>query len=285
MNEEVFHAVGEALSKGESAALVTIIRTEGSTPQRVGSKMIVFEDGRTVGTIGGGCYENDAFGKARQSIKTGKSEVIRYELTDDIAEESGLICGGQMDVYVEPIEAAPHLYLIGGGHISYHLSQQALTVGFRIHVIDDREKYANKERFPDALEISVDSIPNWLKKIELPKNSYVVILTRGHKYDLDALRSLAKRELRYLGLIGSRAKVARLYDELISEGVPKEKLQHIYAPVGLAIGAVTPQEIAISILSELIAVKYGKLANHSTESDSVATLRWIPASWEFESIG
>ncbi len=285
MNEEVFHAVGEALSKGEPAALVTIIRTEGSTPQRVGSKMIVFADGRTVGTIGGGCYENDAFWKARQAIKTGKSDVIRYELTDDIAEESGLICGGQMDVYVEPIEAAPHLYLVGGGHIAYHLAEQAVTVGFRIHVTDDREKYANRERFPNALEISVDSIPNWLKETEIPKNSYVVILTRGHRYDLDALRSLAKRELRYLGLIGSRAKVVRLYNELVSEGIEKDKLRHIYAPVGLAIGAVTPQEIAISILSELIAVKNGKLSNESTGSNSVSALRWTPESRELESIG
>ena len=113
MNEAVFQAVNDTLKRGESAALVTIIRTEGSTPQRVGAKMLVFADGRIVGTIGGGCYENDAFWKARQSLETRKPLVARYELADDIAEESGLICGGQMDVYIEPIEAAPHLYLIG----------------------------------------------------------------------------------------------------------------------------------------------------------------------------
>ena len=107
MNEEVFHAVGEALQRGEPAALITIIRTEGSTPQRVGAKMVVFSDGRTVGTIGGGCYENDAFWKARQALKTRKTEVVKYELSDDIAEESGLICGGQMEVYIEPIETSP----------------------------------------------------------------------------------------------------------------------------------------------------------------------------------
>lgn len=276
MNEEVFHAVGEALRRGESAALVTIIRTEGSTPQRVGAKMVVFADGRTVGTIGGGCYENDAFWKAREALRTSKSEVVRYELSDDVAEESGLICGGQMEVYVEPIEAAPHLYLIGGGHVAHHLARAAAAVGFHIHVLDDREKFANRERFPDAVEIAVDSIPAWLERAELTTNAYVVILTRGHRYDLDALRALAPRPVRYLGLIGSRAKVARLYDALCGEGVSRQRLAHVHAPVGLAIGAVTPQEIAVSILAELIAVKYGKLADGTNDRRGVEALRWTP---------
>ena len=154
MNEEVFHAVGEALQRGEPAALVTIIRTQGSTPQRVGAKMVVFADGRLVGTIGGGCYENDAFWKARQSLRTRKPEVVRYELSDDIAEESGLICGGQMEVYIEPIEAAPHLYLVGAGHVAYHLARVAASAGFHIHVLDDREKFASADRFPEAVEIA-----------------------------------------------------------------------------------------------------------------------------------
>ena len=172
---------------GESAALVTIIRTEGSTPQRVGAKMLVFADGRIVGTIGGGCYENDAFWKARRSLETRKPLIARYELADDIAEESGLICGGQMDVYIEPIEAAPHLYLIGAGHVAFHLAQAADPVGFQVHVLDDREKFSNAERFPDAEEVIVDSIPSWLENTTFPANSYVVILTRGHRHDLDAL--------------------------------------------------------------------------------------------------
>ena len=284
MNEEVFHAVGEALQRGEPAALVTIIRTEGSTPQRVGAKMVVFADGRTVGTIGGGCYENDAFWKARQALKTRKAEVIRYELTDDIAEESGLICGGQMEVYVEPIEASPHLYLVGAGHVAYHLARVAATVGFHIHILDDREKFASRERFPDAAEVTVDTIPDWLASAQFPANAYVVILTRGHRYDLDALRALAPRELRYLGLIGSRAKVARLYEALRDEGLSSEQLQRVHAPVGLAIGAVTPQEIAVSILAELVAVKYGKLADGSAGTNTVEALRWTPPTRRRETV-
>ena len=284
MNEEVFQAVGEALQRGESAALVTIIRTQGSTPQRVGAKMVVFADGRIVGTIGGGCYENDAFWKARQTLRTRKPEVVRYELSDDIAEESGLICGGQMEVYIEPVEAAPQLYLVGAGHVAYHLARAAAPVGFHVHVLDDREKFASAERFPDAVEVAVDTIPDWLEKTTFPPNAYVVILTRGHRYDLDALRALVPRELRYLGLIGSRAKVARLYEALRDEGLSAEQMQVVHAPVGLAIGAVTPQEIAVSILAELIAVKYGKLPAAADGAAAIAALQWTPPARQRESV-
>src|SRR5499427_5751805 len=159
MNQEVFTAVAEALEKGELAALVTIVSTTGSTPQRVGAKMLVYGDGRTVGTIGGGCYENDAFGKAREAIRTRKPQMVHYELDDDFAQETGLICGGQMDVYIEPIEPSPELYIIGAGHVGFHLARIAQEVGFQVHVVDDREKFANAERFPHAVEIAVEDIP------------------------------------------------------------------------------------------------------------------------------
>jgi xanthine dehydrogenase accessory factor len=270
LNEAVFSALADALRRGEPAALVTIVRTQGSTPQRVGAKMLVFGDGRMVGTIGGGCYENDAFWKAREIIGKGRPAIVHYELTDDVAEESGLICGGQMDVFIEPIEPAPRLYLVGAGHVSYHLARVASQAGFRVTVLDDREKFASRERFPDADEIIVESIPEWLHRAEIQPNAYVVILTRGHKHDLDALRALAARDLRYLGLIGSRAKVARLYEALLGESMPAECLDRIHAPVGLDIGAITPAEIAVAIAAEMIAMKYGRT--------SVQSLRWTPQS-------
>src|SRR5882757_8928710 len=153
MNREVFAAVADALERGEDAALVTIVSAQGSTPQRVGAKMLVFADGRIVGTIGGGCYENDAFWKARESLQSRKPLLVKYDLTDDFAQESGLICGGQMTVSIEPVEPAPQLFIIGAGHVGQQLSQVARPVGFRVHVLDDREKFANTERFPDAAEI------------------------------------------------------------------------------------------------------------------------------------
>ena len=286
-NEDVFEAVAEALRRGEPAALVTIIRAQGSTPQRVGAKMLVFPDGRIVGTIGGGCYENEAFWKARNAIETRQPVIAKYELADDIAEDSGLICGGQMEVYIEPLEPAPALYLVGAGHVSYHLAQAAHTVGFKLHVIDDREKFANTERFPNAEEIVVDAIPEWLTQAELPAHAFAVILTRGHRHDLDALRALAPKELRYLGLIGSRAKVARIYDALEAEGITPEQLRKVHAPVGLDLGAVTPQEIAVSILAEMIGVKYGKVdaSGTSTTDGSAQSLRWTPGNAAKATVG
>ena len=262
----------DALERGEAAALVTIVSTTGSTPQRVGAKMLVFGDGRIVGTIGGGCYENDAFWKARDSITNRKPQLVHYELDDDFAQESGLVCGGQMDVYIEPIEPSPELYIVGAGHVGFHLARVAHEVGFRVHVADDREKFANSERFPNAVEIVVEDIPAWIAKTTLPAHAYAVIVTRGHTNDLEALRALAPRELRYLGLIGSRAKVARIYEQLVADKMTPEQLKHVHAPIGLDIGAVTPQEIAVSILAELIAVKHGKLAG---ENDG-RPLKWTP---------
>ncbi|MDP1570530.1 MAG: XdhC/CoxI family protein [Vicinamibacterales bacterium] len=272
MNHEVFAALGEALKRGEDVALVTIVSAQGSTPQRVGAKMLVFADGRTVGTIGGGCYENDAFWKAREVLQHRRAVTERYELADDFAEETGLICGGQMEVFIEPIEPAPALYIFGGGHVGYYLARMAHEVGFEIHLVDDREKFANRERFPDAAEVVVDDIPAWLARTPLPPSAYAVIVTRGHRHDLDALRALAPTGLRYLGLIGSRAKVARIYDAMLEEGsVPADMLRRVHAPIGLDLGAVTPQEIAVAILAELIAVRRGK-----ADALASASLRWMP---------
>jgi xanthine dehydrogenase accessory factor len=258
MNEEVLPAAAAALERGEPAALVTIVRSTGSTPQRTGAKMLVFADGRTVGTIGGGCYENDALGKAREAIASGKPSLVKYDLNDDFVQESGLICGGQMEIYIDPIAPAPALYVIGAGHVGWNLARMAAEAGFRIHVLDDREKFANAERFPFAETIEVDDIGAWLHKAELPASAYVVVVTRGHTHDFDAIRALAARDLRYLGLIGSRAKVARIFDALEAEGMPLECLHRVHAPIGLDIGAITPAEIAVSILAELIAIRHGR---------------------------
>ena len=271
MIDEVFAAIAAALERGDEVAVVTIVSASGSTPQRVGVKMVVFADGRTVGTIGGGCYENDAFGKAREALRTHRPQKVRYELTDDFAEESGLICGGQMEVFIEPVEPAPRLYVIGAGHVGFHLARLAKDVGFQTHVLDDREKFANRARFPDADEVIVEDIGDWLHRAEFPANAYVVVVTRGHQHDLDALRALAARDLRYLGLIGSKAKVKRIYDALLQEAMPPECLSRVHAPIGLDIGAVTPEEIAVSILAELIAVRRGKIAEPHV---AAVTKRW-----------
>lgn len=274
MNQEVFAALNEALQRGEEVALVTIVSSVGSTPQRVGAKMLVYADGRTVGTIGGGCYENEAFWKAREAITSRKPVTLNFELNDDFAQETGLVCGGQMEVFVEPIEPSPELYVFGAGHVGYHVGKMAHEVGFRVHVVDDREKFASTERFGDGIDIIVDHIPTWLESHPLPPTAYAVIVTRGHTHDLDAMRALASRPLRYLGLIGSKAKVKRIFDALLEEGLAAERLKGVHAPIGLDIGAITPQEIAVSIVAELIAVKHGKIADPGAPAIS---LRWAGA--------
>src|SRR5215471_11578415 len=210
MNEEVLPAAASALERGEPAALVTIVRASGSTPQRTGAKMLVFPDGRIVGTIG----------RARDAIASGTPSLVKYDLNDDFVQESGLICGGQMEVYIEPITAAPALYIVGAGHVGWNLARFAADAGFRVHVIDDREKFANRERFPAAETVEVDDIGGWLHRADIPASAYVVVVTRGHTHDFEAIRALAARDLRYLGLIGSRAKVARIFDALAAEGMP-----------------------------------------------------------------
>lgn len=271
MNQEVFAALAEALERGEEVALVTIVAAHGSTPQRVGAKMLVYPDGRTVGTIGGGCYENDAFWKAREAITQRRPVNVKYELNDDFAQETGLVCGGQMEVFIEPVEASPDVYVFGAGHVGYFVAKLAHEVGFRVHVIDDREKFASAERFGEGIDVIVDNIPQWLASHNLPQTAYAVIVTRGHTHDLDAMRALSASPLRYLGLIGSKAKVRRIFDALLEEGVRPDSLDGIHAPIGLDIGAITPQEIAVSIVAELIAAKHGKISDPRV---AAVSLRW-----------
>jgi xanthine dehydrogenase accessory factor len=271
MNQEVFAALAEALKQGEEVALVTIVASTGSTPQRVGAKMLVYADGRTVGTIGGGCYENEAFLKAREAIKNRKPVTVKYELNDDFAQETGLVCGGQMEVFIEPVEPSPELYVFGAGHVGYYVAKMAYEVGFKVHVIDDREKFANAERFGEGIDVLVDHIPTWLEAHTLPPTAYAVIVTRGHTHDLDSLRALSRMPLRYLGLIGSKAKVKRIFDQLIEEGTAAEMLKRVHAPIGLDIGAITPQEIGISIVAELVGVKHGRISDENT---ATVSMRW-----------
>jgi len=271
VNQEVFAALAKALAHGEQVALVTIVAATGSTPQRVGAKMLVFPDGRTVGTIGGGCYENDAFWKAREAITSRRPLNVKYELNDDFAQETGLVCGGQMEVFIEPVEASPDVYVFGAGHVGYFVGKMAHEVGFRVHVIDDREKFANAERFGEGIQVVVENIPNWLSTHTLPPTAYAVIVTRGHTHDLDALRALTAHPLRYLGLIGSKAKVKRIFDALREEGIHDDALRSVRAPIGLDIGAITPQEIAVSIVAELIAAKHGKISEPNV---AAVSMRW-----------
>ena len=255
---EVLEAALKAESGGERAALVTVVATEGSTPQKAGARMLVHADGRIVGTIGGGCLEAEMTWRAREAIEGRRPKLVSYDLTPDQAGEDGLVCGGRMQVFIEPIEGTPVLCLFGAGHVAQPLARMAKSCGFRVELCDDRVKFANAERFPEADLIVVDGFTEAAARMTLGPNSYAVVVTRGHKGDGEALRAVLGRGLRFVGLLGSRPKVVHIFAALKEGGVPAEDLAAVHAPLGLEIGAQTPDEIAVSILAEMIAVRRGK---------------------------
>lgn len=255
--KEVLEAALRAQESGERAALVTVTATEGSTPQKAGAKMVVYPDGRIVGTIGGGCVEAEMTWRARQAIERGRPQTASYELTPDQAGEDGLICGGRMEVFIEPIEGTPTLCLFGGGHVAQPLARMARAAGFRVEVADDRVKFANADRFPDADLIVVDEFLEAAGKMTLGPNTYAVVVTRGHKGDADALEACSGKGLRFIGLLASKPKFVHVAAALGERGVAPSEIARIHAPLGLELGAVTPEEIAVSILAEMIAVRRG----------------------------
>ena len=264
---DVLEAALRAEESGAPAALVTVIGTEGSTPQKAGAKMLVYPDGRIVGTIGGGCVEAEMTWRARQSIETRKPQLASYDLTPDQAGEDGLVCGGRMQVFIEPIEGTPTLCLFGAGHVAQPLARMAKASGFRVQVADDRIKFANRERFPDVDLLLVEDFGSAAQQMTLGPNTYAVVVTRGHKGDGQALRAVVGKGLRFVGLLGSRPKLVHLVSALEESGVAPEDLAEIHCPLGIEIGAVSPEEIAVSVLAQMIAVR------HAVPSSAIAPMK------------
>ncbi len=251
---DLFEEIVRLRRAGQRAALATIVHTNGSIPSYDSSRMLVREDGSIAGTVGGGCVEADVWAAAKEVLRTETPRKLTFSLNHEAGNDSGLICGGTLEVYVEPILPQPMLYLFGGGHVSTALARAAHLAGFGIGVIDDRESFANAERFPMAQEIYTN-YESAFEKLQPTNATYLVIVTRGHKDDMDVLRWALGTEARYIGMIGSRRKVISVYNALEKEGVAAERLARVYAPMGLEIGALTPEEIAISIAAELVAVR------------------------------
>jgi len=241
---------------GRRGALATIVHTNGSIPSYESSRMLVRDDGSISGTIGGGCVEAEVWAAAKEVMQAEAPRKMTFSLNNEANYDNGLICGGTLEIFVEPILPQPVLYIFGGGHVSIALANAASTAGFAIGVIDDRESFANHERFPMAHEIFT-SFEESFEKIKPNASTYMVIVTRGHKDDMHVLRWAVGTSPRYIGMIGSKRKVLSVYRALEKEGIALEKFGNVHAPVGLDIGALTPEEIAISITAELIAVRRG----------------------------
>ena len=251
---DLFEEIVRMRKAGSRAALATIVHTNGSIPSYESSRMLVREDGSISGTIGGGCVEAEVWAAAKEVIQNEQPRKMTFNLNHDAAYDAGLICGGTLEIFVEPILPSPTLYLFGGGHVSTAVARVAAPAGFIVGIIDDREAFANKERFPMASELYT-SYEEAFEKIQPNASSYLVIVTRGHKDDMRVLAWAVDTKARYIGMIGSKRKVISVYKALEKEGYSPEKFEHVYAPVGLEIGALTPEEIAVSITAELIAVR------------------------------
>ena len=251
---DLFEEIVRMRRAGQRAALATIVHTNGSIPSYESSRMLVREDGSIVGTIGGGCVEAEVWAAAKDVMQKESPRKMVFNLNNEASYDNGLICGGTLEVFVEPILPQPMLYLFGGGHVSMAVAKAAGAAGFGIAVVDDRESFANKERFPMAQEIYA-SYEDAFERIHPNASSYLVIVTRGHKEDMRVLGWAVRTDARYLGMIGSKRKVLSVYKALENDGYKPEEFDHVYAPMGLEIGALSPEEIAVSIAAELVAVR------------------------------
>jgi xanthine dehydrogenase accessory factor len=271
---DLFEEIVRMRRAGQRGALATIVHTNGSIPSFESSRMLIRDDGSIVGTVGGGCVEADVWAAAKEVIHLEKSRKMVFNLNNEAGYDAGLICGGTLEIFVEPILPAPMLYLFGGGHVSTAVARIAHQAGFLIGIVDDRQAFANAERFPMASEIYA-SYEDAFAKITPNSSTYLVIVTRGHKDDMRVLAWASDTEARYVGMIGSRRKVIAVYKALEKEGFPAQKFDRVHAPVGLEIGALTPEEIAVSIVAELIAVRRNaeNLPHKSLRLSEVAALR------------
>jgi xanthine dehydrogenase accessory factor len=252
---DVFEELVRWRKLGRKCALATIIQARGSIPSFESAKLLVRDDGSIVGTIGGGCVEAEVWNAARDVLQTGKPRRLTFDLDQDAAGENGLICGGQLEVFVEPIIPQPQAFIFGAGHISKSLSTIAALAGFVTIVIDDRESFANRQRFPEAGEVLAGEYEEIFPKLGITEASYLIIVTRGHRDDMQVLRLALGTPARYIAMVGSKRKVLSLMQELKKEGVAPGSLDRLYAPMGLEIGALAPEEIAVAVVAEMIAVR------------------------------
>jgi xanthine dehydrogenase accessory factor len=256
---------------GQKCALATIVQVRGSIPSYESAKLLVREDGSMAGTIGGGCVEAEVWNAAREVMETEKPRHLSFNLGQDAAYDNGLICGGQLEVFVEPVLPVPGAFIFGAGHISKSISKIASLAGFSTTIIDDRESFANRERFPEAGEIYAEEYEEVFPKLPVNETSYLIIVTRGHRDDMRVLRWAVTTTARYIAMIGSKRKVIGVIKELEKEGIPGESFERVFAPMGLEIGAVSPEEIAVSVVAEMIAVRRNAGTDWRALSKSVFT--------------
>jgi len=256
---EILKEALRRVDKGEVIAWVTVVETKGSTPRGVGAKMVVGKDGLIAGTIGGGITEAKVIEEVKQALKEGKGKLLTYHLIkEQAALDEGAICGGDMKVFIDILQPKEEVLIFGAGHIAVYVSRLAKMVGFKVTIIDDRKEFANQDRFPEADEIITEEIEKALARLKITPSTYVIVLTRGHLKDEEVLGSVIRSNAAYVGMIGSRKKNATVFQHLEEQGILAEELSKVHAPIGIGIKAQTPEEIAISIIAEIIKVRREK---------------------------
>jgi xanthine dehydrogenase accessory factor len=253
----IYRALADLEERGESGALCTIIKSRGSVPRRTGSKMLVYADGKFIGTVGGGEVENRVIQEALEAIKEGKNRLLAYNMVNPQKGDPG-ICGGQLEVYVEPILAQPLLVVVGGGHVGIAVSHLASWLGFRVAVSDDRPEWCTPELHPDAdvfYPVAMAELPDHL---EITGNTYLVLTTRGVETDVKGLPKLLQTPAAYIGIIGSKRRWITTRKRILQETeITEAELDRVYSPIGLEINAESPEEIAVSIMAEILKLRKG----------------------------
>jgi len=266
--QAIAEAILKVLKAGGRGALATVVRTSGSTPQQAGARLLLSPDDVCVGTVGGGAIEQVVIEALRETRRNNQPQLVVHDLGYDL----GMCCGGRMELFLEPIESAPRLYIFGAGHVARPTAALAQTVGFAVSVVDEREEWNSAARFPGC-ELELTDPATVLRRRALTAQDWLLIVTHDHRLDEETLELALQQEPRYIGLVGSRRKVFRFLQRITARSGPVE-LGRIYAPVGLELGAVGPEEIAVSIVAELIALRRGNAGvSHLTAVEDVRLLR------------
>jgi xanthine dehydrogenase accessory factor len=260
----------ELIDIGEGFVVAEVIETSGSTPRKSGAMLLIKQDGTQYGTVGGGQLEAEVLKASLETLKTKDSKVYHYNIDSSSQDSLDMICGGDVDVkieyvdknkaesFLESFEQIKTAYIFGAGHIGKALEPILRYIGFETIVIDDRPEFSNRERFPHASDvITVRDYSNVYENITTDENSYIIIVTRGHRGDYEVLKQSLDQKYEYLGMIGSKKKIADTFKRLQEDGFSKEELDTIYTPIGIEIFAETPEEISISIAAEMIKVRAG----------------------------
>jgi xanthine dehydrogenase accessory factor len=265
----LYHRISEIISEGRSVAVATVVRTQGSVPRRAGTKMLVFRDGQIEGTIGGGDMESQVIQQALEALSSGDPRTLTYAFRDLEKGDVG-VCGGEMEVFVEPINPDPTVLVIGGGHVGKAVAHLSKWLGMRVIVADDRAEFAIPEAVPDADQYYAGHLSDLPDHVLINGSTYIVMTTRGVAVDVDSLPVLLDTAAPYIGVIGSRRRWEVTAKELLSRGVPHEKIEKVTSPMGLELNAETPEEIALSMLAEIVMLQRGgtgEAMKHSVHSE------------------